>query len=179
MVFFANTGTCFPNLTAQTRTAGAQVLEAISNIWGYFATLERDDGKSITRASVINTAQELDTAAAAYYQIASTLISVRVPQLTAAELTTAAVPQGLGSDAEQVSAMVYSQLVEIGYLYREVAQRSQGIATALRALAFDREIEDLAPQVFSIMRQIELLTSLGRIIAVLNRRTPQNFDSDI
>ena len=178
MILFANSNPTPRDLRMKTQAAGALVLHTISEVWKYAAALERDEGKNVPQSNVSDTATNLDNAATEYFDVAKAFQKVTVFGLTSAEREIARVPLDLGGDAEALSTMIAASEVKMETLYFDVGQRLQDLAAGLRSLPFDRDVADLAPQVFGMMRKIELLSSLGRVIAVLNRRSPDKSDSD-
>ncbi|TCG08843.1 hypothetical protein BZM27_09335 [Paraburkholderia steynii] len=174
MTFFANSGVTFPKFEEDTHAAGSEALEAAASIWRMFAALERNEGQSIQRSEVDDCAQMLLRAASTYHYIATELRNVHVRTLTPAEFQQAAIPHHFTYDVEPLNSMIFSPQINMGDLYREIAQRAELLSSTLKIIPFDRDIADLAPQVFNTMRQWEYLSYLGRVVSVLNRRPPNS-----
>lgn len=172
MTFFANSGTTWPHYDGQTRRAGTQSLEAASRLWKIFAALESGDSRNISREDIIACADQLQEAAGIYGRIGDALSNATVSGLTPAELELAALqlPYRYGEDP-----FFDRSSLPIGKLYLDLSQRALILASLVRTFQLSderrpHEIDDLAPQVFLMMRQWEALAILGRVIAVLNRR---------
>ena len=179
MTFFANSGVAWPDHESETASAGTQSLEAISQIWKLLSDLEsRRDGSPIP-TEVGPIIEKLTGAAVVYSRIARSLEEVRPQVVSLAELELAGV-QGY-SFFDPGLARIFRRCLtsirlsddnelKIGYLYSELAQRSDNLARSLRLVEVSRSNLDLAPQMFQIMSQIESWSELGRVIAVVNRR---------
>jgi hypothetical protein len=181
MTFFANSGVAWPNLEKQTQEAGAKSLDAGSRIWKILAHLENRQEQHLDRREIIICAESFQRASDLYSEIAGRLRYEKVDRITPAEIDLAAVniparpyyydERFYYGDSLFYEMFLYRSEVSLGDLYRELAQRTTHLAASLRAFEIERENEDLAPQAFQLMKQWEILATLGRVVAVINRRS--------
>jgi hypothetical protein len=180
MTLFANSGVAWPTLEEATRLAGARSLDAFSQIWQVLADLEGRRERSFGTSDLLPSAESLQEASSAYARIAEELRGVIIDRMTPAELDIAGinVPSRrlLYSDPDYWSHSFFRLFLEngvqLGSLYRELAQRTANLASSIRAFEVRRPNADLAPQAFQLMQQLETLAILGRAVAVLNQRRP-------
>lgn len=185
MTFFANAGIVLPELGQQTADAGASSLRAISTLWNAFANLEGGHWDSdVDTKALLENAGALWNASRIYHEIAIQTRDTTVDQITPAELDLAGVnvPWSFFDESFRwwsgtFFALFLDDPINIGNLYNEVAQRNEtlastisGFASSTRTFGIEQKYDYLAPQAFQIMKQIEALAILGRIISVLNRR---------
>ena len=173
MTFFANSGIAWPKLEQQTREAGADSLEGGSQLWMLFARLERGAPEPGNRDAIAQAAEQLDRASNVYRSIAAQLDGQIVDGLSPSELELAAVRVRPTSYDEEwaLDRLERMRHIPIAESYRELSRRLRTLASNLRAFAPNREDTDLAPSVFGMMRQWEMIASLARIIAVVSRRS--------
>jgi hypothetical protein len=178
MTFFANSGIAWPNYAVATQHAGTQSLEAFSEIWRLLAALEARGDQSVAYVDIdlTKSAKSLESAGLTYETIAQTLRNVTIAALTPAEYELAGLTPFVVYPS-YLDASIYSLFagkeIRPSQLYQELAQRTNTLAAFMKAFEPKRSNPDLVPQAFQFMRQLEVLSTLGRIIAVLNqRKTP-------
>lgn len=181
MTFFANSGIAWPKYEEDSRRAGTMSLDAISQVWQLFASLEarseRFDG-NVDGSSVSHSADSFQKAAGTYYRMADGLEDVFIDHLSGAEVELAGInlPNRRfydGPYSDWLGDLFSRGSIPIGRVYKELAQRAEHLSSSIRAIEIRRDNSILAPQVFQIMKQLETLAILGRIVAVLNLRRPE------
>lgn len=183
MTFFANSGVAWPKVEYLTRSAGTRSLDAASQIWKMLADLEAPDAdqRYPERGDLFRCAEMLESASTSYYEIADDLGNETAPRMTPAELELAAVsippryayyPERFFRPTDPFYDLFFGEPdISVAALYHEMAQRASTLAGAIRTFDVEHDKRtDLAPQAFQMMKQWEMLATLGRIIAVLGRR---------
>lgn len=180
MTFFANSGVSWPKYENDTKRAGTLSLNAFSQIWKLLAELESRSEALHGSADFTNSAESLKDAANTYDRMAEDLRDVSIAPLTPAEFELAGInlpSRRFYSDDRYLSDSFFGLFIEgsvvLGRLYKELSQRTAILASSMRAFEIQRSNADLVPQAFQFMKQIEVLATLGRVIAVLNQRNPQ------
>ncbi|WP_321870688.1 hypothetical protein [Burkholderia ubonensis] len=182
MTFFANSGVAWPKVEYLTRDAGTRSLDAASQIWKLLADLEALDQRHPEQSDIFRCVQNLELASKSYYEIANLLGNEMVSSMTPAEIELAAVtippryayyPERFFYPNDRFYDLFLGDGdISVAALYREMAQRMSALAIAIRTFDVDHdERANLAPQAFQMMKQWEMLATLGRIIAVLGRRS--------
>lgn len=173
MVFFANSGIAWPRFEEKTRHAGASSLEAAGSLWKVFAALEGGRLEGLVTDELVEVANTLEVAATTYADVAVALKGVSVKGLTDREFELAGLPPRRYRYHEEIFwfwEVTDRRQLPIGHLYLELSRRLEILSRAVRGFEPMHERRDLAPQVFDMMAQWEMLAVLARIIAVLNRR---------
>jgi hypothetical protein len=168
MTFFSNSGVRFPNLEGQTRIAGHRALSGAADLWRLFAVLEGREGPPFEDERHLREQciENLREAVGIYKHIVDNIPSEHV-ELSPAEYELAAVGPGFLEYIRQP----FPPYLNLRSLYIEVIRRLEILISQLQAFETDREKETLVQPVFTMMRQWESLAAIGRIIAVLNRRS--------
>lgn len=178
MSFFANSGVAWPQHENDTRRAGAQSLEAFSKVWHALADMERRGESTFSDVELSDTANSLQSAVQIYTQLAEEFRNINLDPMTPAEFDLAGLNLSMREfyDArlylapESFYVLFLESRINLGKLYKELAQRTKNFASSLRAFEAQRSNVDLSPQVFQFMKQLEALAILGRVVAVLNQR---------
>jgi hypothetical protein len=173
MVFFANSGNALPHLEQKTREAGASTLQAAAEFWQVLGDIEGRASDFAKRDSERERLQlcvdRLRNAATTYQSMLDQIPPDRLWEVSEAELQVAAL------DMPSLHQLPYyrprhPRRVNLKHLYAELIEKLQRIADEILALDWGGSKEDLAPQVFILMRRWENLTNLGRLIVVVNHR---------
>ena len=176
MTFFANAGVKWPSIQTELREAGTETLSGGATLWRLFSKIEGRESDDITTLGEdaalsslkTNCVNALRAAADTYSSNLNSIGTTLVDGLTSAELDLAALPRRYYD---------YQFLVgpfNIRDLYSELIVRIRNLASQVNTLnvAYDRR--DLTFQVFRAMKKWELISSLARLIAVLNRRPDES-----
>jgi hypothetical protein len=158
-----------PQITAQ---AGAQSLDAGSDLWAIFRDLEGYGSPPdiVNRAQA--TANKLRNAAELYRGVLAQVGDESIAPLSPAELEVAAFDLFEFDFSYYPFARrnILSGLDTPREFYQELITRLQTLAASLANLNLFGSKESLAPTAFQIMRLWERLAVLARVIAVINRR---------
>lgn len=177
MTLFANSGVAWPRHEKETKEAGKKSLEAASQIFRILADMEsRSESDQVSQFDLNQSAEHLELAGKTYQRVAESLSGETTPRLTGSELELAGVNgqwrRFVDEDLYDLR-FPYRGQIPIGELYRDLSHRLARLANAVRHLNVRGETFDVAPQVFHILRQWELISTLSRIIATLGRRSAQ------
>jgi len=173
MVFFANSGTTWPNLEHLTQEAGHDALDGASKLWRALALIE---GRELTltekdeeREKLAGAASQLRNAARLYRDVESKISNGLTEKLSPAEIDLAALVNVTSHDSPFYDLFLLNY-INVQKLYNEIAIRLEILASGIAFFDPGREKNELSPQVFQMMKQWDCLSTLGRVIAVLNRR---------
>lgn len=177
MTLFANSGVAWPRHEQETKEAGKNSLESASLIFQILAKME--SGTDFNQASefdLTRCAEGLEQASKTYKRVAESLSGEVAQRLTGSELELAGVSEQWRwfiDDEFYDLRFPYRGQIPVGELYRDLSHRLLRLANAIRQLNFGASAFDAAPQVFQILRQWELISTLSRLIATLGRRSTQ------
>ncbi len=168
MTLFENSGIDWPDLEKETRKTGGNVLNAISELFSVFASIEMGDS-SFRDLSHIE--ESLANAGYSYALVAKQLSEEFADSLSPSELELASLPiQRLPYDDPLFALFLNTPRVSMHQLYFELSQRTARLRTAIRVFNPNLEATDLAPQVFQMMSLLDSMIIIARVIAVIGRR---------
>lgn len=175
MTLFANSGVAWPRHEQETKEAGKKSLESASQIFQILANME--SGTEFNQSSELDRtrcAEGLEQASMIYKRVAESLSGEAAMRLTGSEFELAGVNElwrGFWGDEFYSVRRPYTGQIPIDELYRDLSHRLIRLASAIRQIDLSVSAFDAAPQVFQILRQWELISTLSRLIATLGRRS--------
>jgi hypothetical protein len=172
MTFFANAGVKWPPLQAQLQEAGTHALSGGADLWLLFSKIEDWQSDQIPmlgdEENVKNRCvNALQKAADTYSKNLDAIGAEAVERLTPAELDLAALPRRYYDDYAYEFLGTHFNARD---LYSELIARIRNLVSQVKTLDLENNRHDLAFQVFRAMQEWEFISSLARLIAVLNRR---------
>jgi hypothetical protein len=171
MTFFANAGVKWPPLETGLRRAGAEALSGGAELWRLLSTIEGRDSDSSDASEdeekiKVECARSLREAADLYSQSVDKMGPEMISGITLEELNTAAVDY----PPFYFAPWPYPGPFDMRHLYEALISRIKYLASEIEGLDVTQDRRDMAFQVFRAMREWEMISSLARFIAVLNRR---------
>ncbi len=109
-------------------------------------------------------------AAGQYREISNRVGDMPIPELSPSEAELAAITWPMDRWLAFSSPPYAYDTRSTKWLYQEMTRRLEKLAVLLKSVHDGGTRDDMAPAVFQIMHDWEKLSSLARIIAVINRR---------
>jgi hypothetical protein len=178
MTFFANAGVKWPTIQSELRQAGTYALSGGADLWQLLSEIEGWQSDKVTTHVKEETIkkrclQELQNAADTYSSGIKTIGGDDiVAPFTLAELGLAAVPfnyDGLDGYVFR-DGSIFRGVVTTRDLYNLLIARIRHLSSQVETLDLKSDRRNLTYQVFRIMREWESVSSIARVIAVVNLR---------